>query len=154
MEKSNQKRRGRDWKNKCRKRGQVDIIDKAVKGNRSEEEEIVIRKYRIQILVDIIDKEVKGYIYSLKQQETAPETTKTKKDIILENMKIKVERSALEWDYLMVQEHLESLIYVDSSLYVYLKIDRLTCKLNFKNCMRFKKKTTSNCFVGIADKNR
>ena len=146
MEKSNQKRRGRDWKNKCRKRGQVDIIDKAVKGNRSEEEEIVIRKYRIQILVDIIDKEVKGYIYSLKQQETAPETTRTKKDIILENMKIKVERSALEWDYLMVQEHLESLVYVDSSLRGNPKKERLIDELNFKNCTRFKRKTKKICW--------
>ena len=43
---------------------------------------------------------------------------------------------------------------VDRSLRGDQKKDRLLDELNFKNCMRFKRKTTSEVFVGIKVKRR
>ena len=43
---------------------------------------------------------------------------------------------------------------VDRSLRGDQKKDRLLDELNFKNCMRFKRKTTSEIFVGIKVKRR
>ena len=68
------------------------------------------------ILFDIMKKEVKGWKSSSKQQEALPELTNTKKDIRLEQMKRKVKRASLEWDYFVLQEQLKSLNYVDRSL--------------------------------------
>ena len=41
---------------KCRRKVNVEIINKEVKGNSNEEEEIGIRKFRRKIHVDIINK--------------------------------------------------------------------------------------------------
>ena len=49
-----------------------------------------------RIRVGIINEEVKGWTSSSKQQEAPPETIKTKKEIRLELMKIKLERAYLE----------------------------------------------------------
>ena len=45
-------------------------------------------------------------------------------------------------------------MYVDRSLYVDLKKDKFIYKLNFKDCMSLKRKTTSKLFVGITYKKR
>ena len=57
--------------------------------------------------VEIMNEEVKGWTYSSKQQESPPEPTNTKEDICLEQMKIKLKRSALEWDDLVLREQLK-----------------------------------------------
>ena len=40
----------------------------------------------------------------------------TKEEIRLEQMKIKVKRADLQWDYFVLQEQLKSLMYVERSL--------------------------------------
>ena len=60
-----------------------------------------------------MNEEVKGWTSSQKQQESPPEITKTKQEIRLEQMKRKVKRAALEWDYFVLQEQLKSFMYVD-----------------------------------------
>ena len=45
-------------------------------------------------------------------------------------------------------------MYVDCSLRGYPKKYKFIYELNFKNCMRFKRKTTSKFFVGIKVKGR
>ena len=87
----------------CSRKIHVDIINEEMKGISSEEEYIVIRKCRRRIRVDIINEEVKGWTSSLKQQEAPPKPTKTKKEIHLKQMKIKVKRAALEWDDFVLQ---------------------------------------------------
>ena len=64
-------------------------------------------------------------------------------------MKLKVEKSAQEWDDFILLEEFKSLIYIDRSLRGNPRKDKLIDELNFKNCMRFKRKTTSKFFVGI-----
>ena len=61
----------------------------------SEEENIGIRMCRQRSRVDIMKKEVKGWTSPSKQQESPPQITKTKEDICLKQMKIKVKIAAL-----------------------------------------------------------
>ena len=64
-------------------------------------------------------------------------------------MKIKVKRAALEYYDFVLQEQLKSLIYVDRSLRDNSKKDKLIDELNFKNCLRLRRKKTIKFFVGI-----
>ena len=74
---------------------------------------------------------MKWWTSSSKQQESPPEIINTKDDIRLEQMKRKVKIAALEWDDLVLQEQLKSLMYVDRSLRgdprKYMLIDGLNC---------------------------
>ena len=54
----------------------------------------------------------------------------------------------------MLQEQLKSLMYDDLSLRGYPNKDKLIDEINFKNCMYFKRKTTSKFFVGITVKEK
>ena len=72
----------------------------------------------------------------------------------MEQMKIELKRASLEWDNLMLQEQLKSLIYVDLSLRGDPKKYKFIYELNFKNCVRLKRKTTSKLFVGLTYKKR
>ena len=99
-----------------------------------------------------MNKEVKGWKSSSKQQESTPETTKTKEEIRLEQMKRNVKRASLKWDNFVLQEEFKSLMYVDRSLCRDPKNDKLIDELNFKNCVCLKRKTTSKLFVGITRK--
>ena len=67
-------------------------------------------------------------------------------------MKRKVQIAALEWDDFVLQEQLKSLMYVYCSLRGDPKKYKLIDELNFKNCVRLKRKTTSKLFVGITYK--
>ena len=116
----------------------------------SEEEDIGIRKCRIRSRVDTINEEVKVQTYSSKQQEDPQEPTNIKEEIRLEQTKRKVKIAALEWDNVVLQGQLKSLMYVDSSLSGDPKKEKLIDELNFKNCVRLNIKTTSKLFVGIA----
>ena len=49
-----------------------------------------------RIIVYTVNKEMNIWTYSSKQQEYPPETTKTKEDIHLEQMKRTVKRAALK----------------------------------------------------------
>ena len=109
---------------------------------------------RIRSQFYIMNKEVKGCTSSSKQQEATPEQIKTKDEIRLEDIKISLERAALEWDRFMLKEQMKSLMYVDLSLCGDTNKDKLIDELNFKECMRFKRKTTSKYFVGITVKGR
>ena len=95
---------------------------------------------------------MKGLKPSSKQQEASPEIPNTKEEISLKQTKIKLKRSSLEWDNLVLQEQLKYLMYVDRSLRGDPKKDKLIDKLNFKNCVRLKRKTKSKFFVGITKK--
>ena len=75
---------------------------------------------------------MKGWTSSSKQQEAPPETSNTKVDICLEQMKRKVKRAALEWDDFVLQEKLKSLMYVDRYLRGYPNKYRFIDELNFK----------------------
>ena len=79
-----------------------------MKGISSEQEEIGIRKCSTRIRVDSMNEEVKGWTSLSKQQESPPETTNTKEEIRLEQMKRKVKRGALEWDDFVLHEQLKS----------------------------------------------
>ena len=85
-----------------------------------------------RIIVYTVNKEMNIWTYSSKQQEYPPETTKTKEDIHLEQMKRTVKRAALEQDDFVLQEQLKSLMYVDHSLCGYPKMYKLIDELNFK----------------------
>ena len=106
---------------KCIRKIHVDIINEEIKGSSSEEEDIEIRKCRRIIIVDIINEEVKVWTSSLNKQEAPTDLTKTKEEIRLEQMKIKVKISALEWDDLVLREQLKSLMYIDRSSHGYPK---------------------------------
>ena len=54
----------------------------------------------------------------------------------------------------MLQNKLKSIMYVERSLRRDPRKDKLIDELNFRNCMSFKRKTTSKLFVGIKDKGR
>ena len=69
-------------------------------------------------------------------------------------MKIKVKIAALEWDNFMLQEKLKSLMYVERSLSGDPKKDKLIDELNFKNCVRLNRKTTSKLFFDITKKKK
>ena len=86
------------------------------KDSSSEGEEIVILIRSKRSRVDIINEEVKGWKYSSKQPESLPEPTKTKEEFCLEEMKQKAEKSALEWDGVVLQEELKILMCIDRSL--------------------------------------
>ena len=75
-------------------------------------------------------------------------------EISLEQIKRKVKRATLEWDDFVLQEQLKSLIYANRSSSGDPKKDKFIEKLSFKNCMRFRRNTTSKFFVGITDKKR
>ena len=79
----------------------------------SEKDLIGICNCRKRSRVDILNEEVKGWTLSPEKQEHSLEPTNTKEDIRLEEIKQKVEKSALEWDDLVLQEQLKYLIYVD-----------------------------------------
>ena len=81
---------------KCSRKGHVETVNGEMKGNSSEEEYIGILKCRRRSRVEIMNKEVKGWTSSSKQQEAPPELTKTKEEIRLEQMEIKINRSVLE----------------------------------------------------------
>ena len=134
---------------KCIRKSHVDIINEEMKGNSSKYEQIGILKCRRRSRVDIINEELKGWKSSTKQEESPTEPTNTKDDISLKQMKIKVKRAALEWDDFVLQEQLKSLMYVDRSPSGYPNMDELIYDLNFKNCMRLKRKKASKFFVGI-----
>ena len=69
-------------------------------------------------------------------------------------MKIKVERVALKWDDLVIQEQLKSLMYINLSLCGNTKKDNWIDELNFKRYMRFKRKTTRNIFGYYSQKKK
>ena len=95
-----------------------------------------------------------GWKSTLKEQEAPQEITKTKEEIRLEHMKRKVKKAALEWDDLLLQEQLKSLMYVDRSLRGDTKKEKFIDELNFKNCVRSKRNKTSKFSVGITYKRR
>ena len=95
-----------------------------------------------------MNKEIKGWKYSSKQQESTPETTKTKEEIRLEQTKRNVKRASLEWDDFVLQEQFKSLMYVDRSLCGDPNKGKLIDELNFKNYVRFGRNKTSKLFVG------
>ena len=120
-----------------------------MKGSSSEQEEIGIRKCGRISQFYIINEEGEGWTSLSKQQEAPPEPTKTKEEVSLEQMKIKVKISALEWGDFVLHEQLKSVMYVDRSLRGYPKKDKFIDGLNFKIYMRLKRKTTIKLFVGI-----
>ena len=77
----------------------------------------------------------------------------TKEDIRLEQMKRKLKRAALERDDFVLQEHSKSLMYVDRSFCGDPKKYKLIDKLNFKNCVRLKRSTTSKFLLVLHTKN-
>ena len=77
---------------------------------------------------------MEGCASSSKQQEAPLEPTNNKEDICLEKMKKKVKRATLEWDNLVLQEQLKSLMYIERSLRDYPQKDKFIDELNFKNC--------------------
>ena len=92
---------------------------------------------------------MKGWTSSSKQQETPPEPKNTKDEICLEQMKRKVKITSLEWDDFVLQEQLNSWMYVNCSLLGDTKKENFIDELNFENCIRLKIKTTSKLYVGI-----
>ena len=99
-------------------------------------------------------REVKGWTSSSKQQVYPPERTKTKGETRLERTKIKLKRSALESDYLVLQAQLKPFMYVDLSLRGDPKKDNLIAELNFTKRMQLKRIQKSKFFVGITDKQK
>ena len=57
-----------------------------------------------------MNKEVKGWTSSSKKQEAPQELTNTKEEICLEQTKRKVKRASLEWDDLVLQKQMKSLM--------------------------------------------
>ena len=100
---------------KCSRKSHVETLNEETKESSSEEKEIGIHNYRRRSQVYIMNKGVKVWTSSSKQQGAPTEITNTKEDICLEHIKIKVKRSALEWDDFMLQEQFKSLMYVDRS---------------------------------------
>ena len=80
--------------------------------------------------------------------------TKTKEETRLERTKIKLKRSALNWDDFMLQDQLKSFMYVDSSLRGDPKKNKLIDELNFTNCMHLSRIKKRKFFVGITFKQR
>ena len=97
---------------------------------------------------------MKGWTPPSEQQEAPPQQTNIKEEICLEQTKRKVKIASLERGDFVLQKKLKSLMYVDRSLRRYPRKDNLIDELNFRNCMSFKRKTTSKLFVGIKDKGR
>ena len=92
------------------RKGSVETKNEKTKEINSEEEDIGIQKCRRKSRIDKIDEEVKRWTSSSKQQEYTPERTKTKEETRLERTKIKLKKSALELDDLMLQAQLKSLM--------------------------------------------
>ena len=69
-------------------------------------------------------------------------------------MKRKLKRSALEWEYFVLQAQFESFMYVDHSLRGDPKNDKLIDELNFTNCIQLKRIQKSKFFVCITVKQR
>ena len=67
-------------------------------------------------------------------------------------MKIKVKTAPLEWDDLVLQEQLKSLMYVDHSIRGDQMKDKLIDELNFKSCMSLRENKRSKLFIGITSK--
>ena len=63
-------------------------------------------------------------------------------------MKRKLKRAALEWDDLVLQEQLKSLMYVEHSLSGDPMKDKFIDELNFNNCVRLRRNKSSKLFVG------
>ena len=85
----------------------------------------------------------------IKTTRISSRNKNTKEDICLEHTKRKVKIAALEWDDLVLQEQLKSLMYVDSSLHGDTMKDKMIDELNFKNCLRLRRKKESKFFVGF-----
>ena len=68
-------------------------------------------------------------------------------------MKRKIKIAALEWDDFALQGQLKYIMYVDRSSRGDPKMDEFIDELNFKNCVRLSRNTTSKLFVGITYKN-
>ena len=134
---------------KCSRKSHVETVNEETKEIISEEEDIGIHKCRIIIRVDNMNEEVKRWTFSYKKQEYHPEITKTKEEIHLEQMKRKVKRAALEWDYFVLQEHMKSLIYVDCSLRGDSMKENFIDELNLKNCVLLRRNKSSKFFVSI-----
>ena len=134
---------------KCSRKSHVKNVNEEMEESIGEKEDIGIRKCRRRSQVDIFNKEVKGWKSSSKQQNFPPEPTKTKEGIRLEQMKIKVKITALEWDNSVLQEQFKSLIYVKHSLRGDPIKDKLIDELNPKNYVCLNRKSTSKFFVGI-----
>ena len=139
---------------KCGRKGDVKILNEETKKSIGEEEGIGIRKCRRKSRIDTINEEVKGWTSSSNQQEYPPERTNTKEENRLENTTRKLERAALEWDYLDMQAELKCFMYVDCSLRGDPKKDKLIDELNFKKYMKLKRIQKSKFFVGIKDEQR
>ena len=97
---------------------------------------------------------MKGWTSSSKKSEYHPERTKTKEETRLEQTKIKLKRTALEWDDLVLQAQLKSFMYVDRLLRGDPKKDELIDELNFTKCMQLKIIQKIKFFVGIKNKQR
>ena len=97
---------------------------------------------------------MKRWTSSSKQQEYPPEIKKTKEETRLEQTKIKLKRSSLEWDDFMLQAQLKSFMYVDRSLCGDPKKDKLIDDLNFTNLMYLNIIQKRKFFVGITVKQR
>ena len=65
---------------------------------------------------------------------------------------IKVKIAPLEWDDLVLQEQLKSLMYVDHSIRGDQMKDKLIDELNFKSCMSLRENKRSKLFIGITSK--
>ena len=137
---------------KCNRKIHVETVNKETKESISGEEEIGIPKCRRRSISDNMNEEVKGWTSSSKQLEYPPEITKTKEEICVEQMKIKVKRVALEWGNFLLQEQLKSLVYIDRSLRGDTMKDKLIDEFNFKNLFCLSRKKTRKFFVGIVSK--
>ena len=96
-----------------------------------------------------MNEEVKLCTSSSIQQESTAEIPNTKEKIRLEQMKRKVKRVAIEWDDFVLQEQSKSLMYIDRSLCGDPMKVNFIDELNYKKCLRLRRKKTSKLFVGI-----
>ena len=64
-------------------------------------------------------------------------------------MKRKAKIIALEWDDFVLQEQLKYLMYIDRSVRGDPKKNNLIDEINFKYCVRLKRKKKIKFFVGI-----
>ena len=64
----------------------------------------------------------------------------------------KGKRESLEWDDIVLQEQLKSLMCVERSLRGDTNKDKLIDELNFKNCVCLNRKETRKLFFGITKK--
>ena len=116
----------------CGRKGDAENLN-GKKENIIEEEEIGIRKCKRNSQIDKYYEEVRGWTSSSKNTEFPPERTNTKEENRLENTTRKLERAALEWDYLDMQAELKCFMYVDCSLRGDANKDKLIDEINFKN---------------------